>query len=53
MNLFIFVFVDGVSIRKKNKKWRGTASLRVAHDAKFSSFFFFSDGYSIHKQTKK
>jgi hypothetical protein len=36
--------------RKKKKKRRKTASLRVAHDAKFPSFF--PDDSSITKQTK-
>jgi hypothetical protein len=43
-----FLFVDGSIHPKKNDG--ETASLRVAHDAKFPSFF--SDGYSIHKQNK-
>ena len=47
-NEFIF-FVCGWKYPSE-KKWRETASLRVAHDAKFPSFF--SDGYSIHKQNK-
>jgi hypothetical protein len=34
------------------KKWQETASLRVARDAKFPSFFFLDGYYSIHKQNK-
>jgi hypothetical protein len=36
-NEFIFLFGDGVSPEKKMME---TTSLRVAHDAKFPSFFF-------------
>jgi hypothetical protein len=49
-NEFIFLFVDG-SIHPK-KKWRETASLRVAHDAKFPSLFFRMDTPSTNKTNK-
>jgi hypothetical protein len=46
-NEFIFLFGDGVSPEKKMTE---TSSLRVAHDAKFPSFF--SGDSSIIKQNK-
>jgi hypothetical protein len=49
-NEFIFLFVDW-SIHPK-KKWRETASLRVAHDAKFPSFFFRMDTSSTSRTNK-
>jgi hypothetical protein len=48
MNEFNFLFGDGVSPEKKMTE---TASLRVAHDAKFPSFFFLGDSF-ITKQNK-
>jgi hypothetical protein len=47
MNLFV-LFVDGVSIRKKNDG--NLASCATRNDADFRQFF--SDGY-FHPQTKK
>jgi hypothetical protein len=53
MNLFFCLWMKYPSKKKKKKNDGETASLRAAHDAKFLSvIFFFSDGYSIHKQKK-
>jgi hypothetical protein len=48
MNSFFCLWLE-VSVQKK---WQGTASLRVVHDAKFPYFFFQMDTPSTNKTNK-